>query len=251
MLFLTEPVALTDTEMEIYKYVASNIDKVIYMRIRELADEVHYSTTTVLRFCRKFGCEGFSEFRVKLQMFRKSQASIPIDTTDETTYIDFLNRTTQPEFKDNLAEVVAILEESELVIFVGAGASKIMAQYGSLYFSSLFLLSTHIDDLANHPLDHLSHYISKKVCLFIISVDGENEDIIRSIHQLKLQQAKVVSITNSAKSTTAKLSDANIAYYINKEQYQDANITSQLPALYTIELIGKEMRKFLNNQKSK
>lgn len=249
MLFLDKTVELNDTEMEIYHYISGNIDKVIFMRIRDLADEVHYSTTTILRFCRKFDCQGFAEFRIKLRMFRKNQKQIPIDTTDETTYIDFLNRTAQPEFQRSVQEVVTILAESELVIFVGVGSSKLMAEYGALYFSSLFLMSIHIDDLFNHPLYYLSNQVSKKSCLFIVSVDGENKEIIKNIHHLKMQNIKVISITNSAKSTIARLSNANISYYINKEQFQEANITSQLPALYTIELVGKEMRKQLNRTK--
>ena len=135
------------------------------------------------------------------------------------------------------------------LLFVGVGSSKLMAEYGALYFSSLFLMSIHIDDLFNHPLYYLSNQVSKKSCLFIVSVDGENKEIIKNIHHLKMQNIKVISITNSAKSTIARLSDANISYYINKEQFQEANITSQLPALYTIELVGKEMRKQLNRTK--
>ncbi|MBC8924419.1 MurR/RpiR family transcriptional regulator, partial [Escherichia coli] len=69
----------------------------------------------------------------------------------------------------------------------------------------------------NHPFYHLSSKLSDKICMIAISVEGENEDIIRYIHQLKAQNCKVISITNSAKSTIARLSDANIAYYINKE----------------------------------
>ncbi len=37
------------------------------MKVRELAEEVHVSTTTILRFCKKVGCEGYSEFRLKLK----------------------------------------------------------------------------------------------------------------------------------------------------------------------------------------
>ena len=38
-------------EMDVYNYIVQNEDKVIYMKVRELADAVHVSTTTVLRFC--------------------------------------------------------------------------------------------------------------------------------------------------------------------------------------------------------
>lgn len=42
-----------DLEMSLFNYIMQNMDKVTYMRIRELADATHVSTTTVLRFCKK------------------------------------------------------------------------------------------------------------------------------------------------------------------------------------------------------
>ena len=43
-------------EMDVYNYIISNEEKVVYMKVRELAEEVHVSTTTILRFCKKVGC---------------------------------------------------------------------------------------------------------------------------------------------------------------------------------------------------
>ena len=54
-------------EMDVYNYIISNEEKVVYMKVRELAEAVHVSTTTILRFCKKVGCEGYSEFRLKLK----------------------------------------------------------------------------------------------------------------------------------------------------------------------------------------
>ena len=47
--------SLNDLELEVYKYVVRNADKVCYMRIREFADAAHVSTSTILRFCKKGG----------------------------------------------------------------------------------------------------------------------------------------------------------------------------------------------------
>ncbi|WP_088840580.1 MurR/RpiR family transcriptional regulator [Listeria sp. ILCC797] len=248
MLFLDQSIELNDTELDIYNYITSHLDTVVYMRIRDLADATHVSTTTILRFCRRFKCNGFSEFRVKLQLYAEEQKRTRIDMSDETTYIDFLQRTASPEFKGQVARAASVLRDSELVLFAGIGSSGIIAEYGALYFSSLFTLALHIEDPLNHPFYHLSSKLSDKICLVAISVEGENEDIIRYIHELKLQKCKIVSITNSAKSTIARLSDANISYYINKEMYQDANITSQLPALYTIECVAREIRTQLDKE---
>ncbi|MCM3160687.1 hypothetical protein [Metabacillus litoralis] len=38
------------------------------MRIRNLADETHVSTSTIMRFCKKLNCEGFSELKVKQKL---------------------------------------------------------------------------------------------------------------------------------------------------------------------------------------
>lgn len=194
MLFLDKNLELNDTELDIYNYIVANLDKVVYMRIRDLATEAHVSTTTILRFCRKFGCNGFSEFRVKLQLYLEEQKLAQIDMADETTYIDFLKRTAQPEFKAQIQNAVEILRDRELVLFAGVGSSGVIAEYGAIYFSSLFTLALHIEDPLNHPFYHLSSKLSDKICMIAISVEGENEDIIRYIHQLKAQNCKVISL---------------------------------------------------------
>ncbi|KZP93783.1 MurR/RpiR family transcriptional regulator [Enterobacter hormaechei] len=52
--------SLNNLEMMVYNYVIKNRDKVMYMTIRELADAAGVSTTTILRFCRKLNCDGYS-----------------------------------------------------------------------------------------------------------------------------------------------------------------------------------------------
>jgi len=57
--------SLNELELSLYNYIMKNSEKVVYMRIRELAKEAHVSTTTILRFCKKLDCEGFTEFKLK------------------------------------------------------------------------------------------------------------------------------------------------------------------------------------------
>ena len=55
--------SLNNLELSLYEYIMKNSKKVIYMRIRELAEEAHVSTTTILRFCKKLNCEVFKNFK--------------------------------------------------------------------------------------------------------------------------------------------------------------------------------------------
>lgn len=46
---------LNDLELLVYDHIMKNKQVVIFMSIRELADAVHVSTSTVIRFCKKDG----------------------------------------------------------------------------------------------------------------------------------------------------------------------------------------------------
>ena len=50
----------SETDIRIYKYVVSNIEKIQHMTIRELAKELQVSASTVLRFCNMNNFEGYS-----------------------------------------------------------------------------------------------------------------------------------------------------------------------------------------------
>ena len=50
-MFTREAIAsFNELECSLYGYISKNAEKVAYMRIRELADETHVSTSTILRF---------------------------------------------------------------------------------------------------------------------------------------------------------------------------------------------------------
>lgn len=251
MLFLKYTPELSNIDLEIYKYVATHIDQVVYMRIRDLAKNTHSSTASVLRFCKKFECEGFSEFKIKLQLYKESlKDDHPIHAVDESAFINFIHRTSESNFQETLRAAAQLLAQKELVIFIGSGSSNIIAEYGVLYFSSIFSMAFRIEDPANHPIDFFSKSLAEKVCVIALSVSGETKNIVNYLNQFLANRSTIISITNSSNSTISKLSDVNLAYYISTEKNGDADLTSQVPALYTIEYLAKEVRKIKQFQTS-
>lgn len=138
--------SLNNIEMLVYNYVIKNRDKVMYMTIRELAEAAGVSTTTVLRFCRKLNCEGYSEFRVRFKLYLEQnepqQASF-----GASEIISFFKGVNNDEFDQLLNQAVEIILLSERIIFVGAGTSGALAEYGARFFSNVGKFSNHIDDL--------------------------------------------------------------------------------------------------------
>ncbi|WP_207871740.1 hypothetical protein DOK78_000136 [Enterococcus sp. DIV2402] len=249
MLFLNDTPELSPIDFEIYKYIASHMEQVSYMRIRELATCTQASTASILRFCKKFGCEGFSEFKIKLRWYQENlEKQQTVRTVDESAFINFIHRLKEERFQEDLQKAVQLLAEKEMVFFIGGGTSNSIASYGAFYFASIFPVVAHLDLSGNHSLNSLSTASAEKMALIVLSVDGESLDVINYLNHFVAQQRAIISITNSANSTIASLSDVNLAYYITTARKGKADIATQVPALYTIEYLAKEVQKSKNKK---
>jgi DNA-binding MurR/RpiR family transcriptional regulator len=232
-----------ELEVSLYKYIIKNTDKVIYMRIRDLANETHVSTSTILRFCRKVDCEGFSEFKIKLKLSQEKTVERVLKSTQHSL-TEFVERTLKGGFESYIQETASLIAEASSVIFLGIGSSGIMAEYGARYFSSLGKFSLNIKD-PFFPIH--TRYLDNSVTI-AMSVSGETSQIIDLINKLKEEGSTIVSITNSKNCTIAKMSDLNIAYYVSEEYLGSSNITSQIPVVYVLESISREIHRLENSQ---
>jgi DNA-binding MurR/RpiR family transcriptional regulator len=230
-------------EYQLYNYVITNAEKVIYMRIRDLAQETHVSTSTILRFCRKINCDGFSEFKVKLKIFidETKQSKQPNLKNMHHLLSEFMERTLKGNLDVHIGEAIKVIEDAESVLFVGFGGSGIMAQYGARCFSSFGKFSISIND-PFFPIN--AQYLKNNVAI-ALSVSGETQPTINQVSKLKEQGNTIVSITNSKESTLAQISDVTIPYYVTEEYSTQSNITinttTQFPVMYIIEDLAREI----------
>lgn len=228
--------SLNDLELSLYRYIMKNAEKVVYMRIRELSDEAHVSTTTILRFCKKVNCEGYSEFKVKLKMHIQKNEENKI-SDDTSIIIDFFRKLDNSELDKKLNVVCDFIKEARNVIFIGTGTSGILCKYAARYFSSIGRFAMYIDD----PYFPRNYRMYEESVIIAISVSGETATVIDHISNLKREHSTVISITNSENCTIAKISDLNISYYVQREKIGISDITTQIPVLYIIESIGKRL----------
>jgi len=236
-MFSNEIIAsFNELETSLYNYIIQNSEKVAYMRIRELADETHVSTATILRFCRKVNCEGFTEFKVKLKMYVQENKK-PMIKSSSHSVLEFFERTLNGDIEAKMKKAASIVTKADNVIFIGIGSSGILAEYGARYFSSLGKFSMYIKD-PHFPIHSKLMFNSVTIAL---SVSGENPFTVTHLHQLKQEGSKIISITNNKLSTIAKISDLNIPYYVTEEYLEETNITTQVPVVYILESIAREI----------
>lgn len=232
---------LNNLEMMVYNFVVKNRDKVMYMTIRELADAAGVSTTTVLRFCRKLNCEGYSEFRVRFKLYLEQNEPQQANF-GASEIISFFRSVNNDEFDALLEEAVDIILESERIIFVGAGTSGALAKYGARFFSNVGKFSNHIDD----PYFPVTNDMAKNALAIVLSVSGETEEILRFASQFSLHRCKVLSVTSHENSSLAKLADFNLSWHVPQTRIAGVyDITTQIPVIYILETLGRKLAKKL------
>ena len=188
--------SLNDLELEVYKYVVRNADKVCYMRIREFADAAHVSTSTILRFCKKAGCDGYAEFKIRLRQHLE-QAKQPPVKDDVSEVIDFLKKTCSAEFEQKLDMLTRVIFQARHIFFVGSGMSGIVAKYGARYFSSMGKFCLYIDE-PHYPTE--SRFVENSLVI-VFSVSGESRDTIGHVMRFKEQNCQILSVTNTEKTS--------------------------------------------------
>ena len=232
-----EIMSLNELEMTVYQYILKNKEKAGYMKIRELAEEAHVSTTTILRFCKKMGCSGYSEFKVQFKMYLKNQIE-PETDIDISNLTDYLKRFKTEVYMKTIDQAALMLQQSSSIIFIGVGTSGMLAKYGSRYFSNVGWLSLCIDD----PFTPVFGEHQEETVVVALSVSGETEQVLGMANGLKTKGCRLISITNTPNCTLARMSDCNISYYMPvRKTARYFNITLQAPVVTILEILGNKL----------
>lgn len=226
-----------ETDFYIYKYIVSNIDKIQYMTIRELAKEMNISTSTILRFCNKNNFEGYSDFKEALKREVTLQKTTP-PMEDLQELSNFFVRANSSAFEKKLSFAVDMIRQADLTIFIGMGSSGTLAKYGARYFANMGHFAVGLED----PLYPIETFRWKNTVVIAVSESGETEKLNEAVNQFKQKNCCVLSITNSPLSTLAKMSDWNFSYNLATRRINGGyNGTTQIPVVFIMEALAKRI----------
>lgn len=230
--------SLNELELAVYEYVMQHKSAVSYMRIRELAEEAHVSTSTVLRFCKKMGCDGYAEFKLRMKEYN-GQKKVDKLTEDLSEMKAFFDRLETEKFQSRLEEAASIIARMERVVFVGIGNSGHVGQYGARCFTNMGKFSLYISD----PFYPINMKDAISTAAIVLSVSGESEQVVKIVSGLKRSSWKIISITNTEQSTISRLADLNLSYYVTmRRDEENVDYTSQVPVMCIVEALGKKIR---------
>lgn len=237
MLTIEQIKSLNELECMIYQYILDHQEQVLQMKIKELSQAIHVSTTSIIRFCKKIGCDGFTEFKIKYRLYLSQSHEIHAqdDISILLHYFTALDRTS---FYKKLTILSEKIKEKNHIIFAGVGTSGVLAQYAARYFTNIGKISFSITD----PFYPILHAILKDSVAIILSESGETQQSIEHARSFKEAGCFVICITNQDENTLQKLCDASFTYYVpSQKTYDTFTITTQVPVLFILESLGKQL----------
>lgn len=228
---------LSDTDQAIYHYMSSNVDKIPYMRVRDIAQESHTSASSVMRLIRKLGYESFTEFRSQF-----SVRSIKGEEFDAALTI--LSRERFPrDIESKLNQIVEKIQNCENIIFFGIGASGSICEYAARRFAAMGYNSYPLID-PTYPIMSKLQNTSDNV-LVTLSVSGMTNEVVEVANGFRNKaDFLTIAITADINSTLGRMSDYVLDYHVDIHRVKKhEDLTSQIPCIFLIEQLADRLLK--------
>ena len=227
---------LSTVDMTIYRYIEQNNDKVIYMRVRDIAQGAHVSSSSVMRFIHKIGFNSFPEFKGYLKNNHPSLHNVKVHYVTEDNFP-----------RDTLSKLNIVADkiyQADNIITIGMGDSAFLAEYAARKMAALGLNTSPVTDPFYPLVSKLENTTNNVIICF--SVSGNTTEMVEMINRfVNNDDILLISITGDETSAIAKMSRYSLTYHeqmVRKEAY---DFSSQVPVMYLVEgivniLIEKE-----------
>lgn len=228
--------SLNETETYVYNYVVKNTKKVLNESIRELANNTHVSTATVMRFCKKMGCDGFTELKYRLKENVEVQETKKADVSDQ--FDDFIEKVKSSDYLDSIQRAANIIRDSDSFAVLGIGIHSDFAKHAACSFCRSGYYCYAIDN-DYYPVVEVAE--EQKPVAMIVYEKSQEKNLFEIMHQYKSWHYTIIMIANENIGVLSNLCDDVI--YVSKGDVRMGQVVSGVPFLYAIEKIIDELTK--------
>ena len=230
----TQVNSLNETEAHVYSYVVNNKEKVLEESIRELAHDAHVSTATIVRFCKKLGCEGFLELKYKLKESITEEEYK--ECVEGSSFSDFVQYTNSKKYLENIERAADLIRQANTFFTLGIGGHGEYAKHIARRFSQIGYSCFGIVD-KYYPMPIVPEG-QKSVVL--VAYDKKRGNLIfEVIRKYKAKNYTIILFTDEDIGILEHLCDEVI--HVSDGQVKRGEIVSGIPLLYTLEEIMKEL----------
>ena len=117
---------LNKSDNEILSYCVRNNQKISGMKVQEVAQELYTSPASMIRFCKKLGFSGFSEFKAALRLELSGRQDRGEKENESVDFLKDVHKTLQLVQEDTVDRILELIHKSRQVEIYAAGSSRMV-----------------------------------------------------------------------------------------------------------------------------
>ncbi|MBM6615284.1 MurR/RpiR family transcriptional regulator [Desemzia sp. RIT804] len=232
---------LNSNELTILNYIYAHPKEVETATIRQLAEKLSCSTTTILRFCRKINLTGYSELKYLIKQSNQSSSNslIKPDLKTSETLSQDIENTLLLLKEDSINQLITEIDSNKSIhLYSGGGISGRVLDYLEKMFFSFSRQNVYHYEASTLAF-HIAETLTENDILIVISSSGTYEPTIKMANIAKTHGAKVVAITPYTENFLAMIADINFRFFGHTRKNKNTEYNSRLPIFYIIDAIFK------------
>ena len=213
--------SLNDTDDQVIQYIETHKALIVKQSIQTTAKALYTVPNTIVRLSKKLGYSSFSEMKFEL----KQELNQSLDDSKKviTNLPKSVEKTLQLIDQNQIRKVSQLILHARDVLFVGVGDTQIFCEMFSKNLTCVNIAHRYYSH-RHETLYHLNQLKSKDVCI-IISVRGENPEVLEAVEIAKKRFATVITLTHFHKNPLAEKADINLYFYGKYELLNNYNVT--------------------------
>lgn len=227
---------LNENDIYVWQYICHHMQEVSQMSVYELAKVCNISHTSIIRFAKKLGLDGFGELKlsIKWNLNQKQGFDGGRSKALMQEVHDFMNTAEKNEYD----EIIHALASSRRIYVYGTGQMlHLAAQELKRAFLHCHKIINVVEDAAE--LDYLMYQIAADDYFIILSVSGNNEHAATLAKVLHRFGSKSLGIASGSKNMLASFCThyISVASAVLTTGYADAEYHCSLPYYIVIHMM--------------
>jgi DNA-binding MurR/RpiR family transcriptional regulator len=241
--------SLTDAAKRVADYLLTSYNEALYLNISELAREIGVSESTITKFIKTIGYNGFQELKICLARTSGATQSdnviygeISLDDNIETictnvfyNNIEALNNSLRILDYENINRVADLILKARKIDFYGMGSSTIATLNAKMRFYRLGILCFTYND-AHEQI--VSASLLKEGDIAVgVSNSGKTADVVRALKIAKQAGASTICITNYDDTPITRYADIKLFTATKDSEELRESINSRIAEISLIDAI--------------
>jgi len=233
--------SLTRSERKVADFVLNNESEFVNMSLADIAKKTDTGEATVMRFCKRMGCEKLINFKLMIAKETEQGSEVKADNPKDALaeeMIQVIRDTHDMLDMKYVQKAVDLIDKAQHLFFYGVGASGLTALEAEGNFLRIGKYAKAFTD--SHFQAMNSSVIEKGDVIVAFSLTGNTKDVYDSCLIAKNGGAKVIAVTNYIESGIAKIADVVLLTAAKEHIMKGGTLAGTYSQLFVVDMLRGE-----------